>query len=329
MKRREFVTHLGGLTAAWLFDADTRSWADPIKLIGVLMPFADSNSEVHERLRVFRETLQNLGWMEGRNARFEYRWAGGADRLLPFAKELVALQPDVILTNGSPATAALQAASRTIPIVFASGSDLVGSKLVQSLAHPGGNTTGFTNYEFSFGAKWLEELHEIAPRLKRVCVLTWLGNAGNAGLLRAIEEKASSLSLEVLPGPVRDAREIEAAIEAASRHSDIGLLVLPSAPAQDNAEMIVARADRYRMPAIFPYRKFVAAGGLISDGVEITDLYRRSADYVDRILRGTKPADLPVQQPTKFELLINVKTAKALGVQVPASMLATADEVIE
>jgi putative ABC transport system substrate-binding protein len=275
-----------------------------------------------------RPGLQQSGWTDGRNLRIDTRWAAGdADRFYRYAEELLALAPDVILASATPSVQALQQATRTVPIVFANVGDPVGMGLVESLARPGGNTTGFTPLEFGFGAKWLELLKEIAPRLTRVAVLRDL-TIGPAQL-SAIQAVAPSFGVELSPVGVRDAGEIERTIAAFARSSNAGMIVTASTSAVIHRHLIVMLAARHRLPAVYSFRYFATTGGLISYGANPIDMYRRAASYVDRILKGEKPADLPVQAPTKYELVINLKTAKALGIEMPASVLARADEVIE
>jgi len=271
-----------------------------------------------------------LGWTDGRDVRIEYRWgAADADRIRKGAAELVALTPDVILSVGTPGVTALQQVTRTIPIVFVTVADPVGAGLVASLARPGGNTTGFTVFEYSIGGKLLEVLKEIAPRLSRVAVLRDPAIASGIGMWGAIQSVAPSFGVELSPVDVRATGEIESGVGAFAREPDGGLIVPGSAPAIFHRDRIIALAARHRLPAVYPYRFFVAAGGLISYGPDPVDEYRRAAGYVDRILKGEKPAALPVQAPTKYELVVNLKTAKALGLTVPDTVLARAGEVIE
>jgi putative ABC transport system substrate-binding protein len=274
--------------------------------------------------------MQELGWTVGHNLRIDYRGgAGDADRIRGYAAELVALAPDVILAATSPAVAAFQQATRTVPIVFVSVADPVGAGFVESLARPGGNTTGFTVFEFGITSEWLELLKEIAPRVTRVAVIRDPAIAAGSGQLGALQDAAPSLGLELSPIGVRDAGEIERAVTAFARESNGGLIVTGSALAAVHRELIITLAARHQLPAIYAFRYFVTGGGLISDGPDLIGQFRRAAGYVDRILKGEKPADLPVQAPTKFELAINLKTAKALGLDVPPTLLARADEVIK
>jgi len=278
----------------------------------------------------FLQVLQQLGWTEGRNLRIDIRWASGdADLYRQYAAELVALTPDVILATASPTVAALQAATRTVPIVFAHAVDPVGAGFVDSLARPGGNATGFTLFEYSMSAKWLELLKEIAPGVTRVAVLRDPAAAAGTGQFGAIQSVAPSFGVELNPVNLRDSSEIERVVTAFARSSNGGLIVTASPLALLHRELIVKLAARHEMPAVYNLRSFVTSGGLISYGPDIVDNYRRAAGYVHRILKGEKPADLAVQAPTKFELVINLKTAKALGLTMPPALLARADEVIE
>jgi putative ABC transport system substrate-binding protein len=326
MKRRAFITLLGG-AAAWPLAARAQP-ADRMRRIGVLMNLAADDPEGQARLTAFAQGLQQLGWTDGLNVRIDYRWAAGDARLFHrYAEELLALAPDVILASATPSVQALQQATRTVPIVFAMVGDPVGMGVVASLARPGGNTTGFTPMEFGFGAKWVELLKEIAPRVTRVAVLRDL-TIGPAQL-SAIQSVAPSFGVELSAVGVRDAGEIERIVAAFARSSNAGLIVTASTSAVVHRDLITMLAARYRLPAVYPFRYYVTAGGLISYGANSTDPFRRAAGYVDRILKGEKPADLPVQAPTKYELVINLKTAKALGLEVPPTVLARADEVIE
>jgi putative tryptophan/tyrosine transport system substrate-binding protein len=329
MKRREFITLVAGSAAAWPLAARAQQ-AERVRRIGVMMPLAESDSETQSRVAALRENLQKLGWIEGRKLRIDYRWAvSDLDRARTVAKELVGLIPDVILPSTTQMLAAVQTETRSIPIVFVNVSDPVGTGLVASLARPGGNITGFTNFEYTTGGKWLEILKEIAPSVARVTLIANLKNPNTALYLRAIEPAAAGLGLHLSIVGVSDAAEIERAIEASAREAKGGLLIMPDPLTIAHREMIVALAARHGLPAAYPYRYFVTIGGLFSYGIDSTDLYRRAASYVDRILKGANPGDLPIQQPTKFELAINLKAAKALGLTVPLTLQASADEVIE
>jgi putative tryptophan/tyrosine transport system substrate-binding protein len=329
MKRREFITGLGGAAASLPFAARAQQ-PDRMRRIGVLQAVAANDSEGPIRMAGFLQVLQQLGWTEGRNLRIDIRWASAdADLYRKYAAELVALTPDVILATASPTVAALQAATRTVPIVFAHAVDPVGAGFVDSLARPGGNATGFTLFEYSMSAKWLELLKEIAPRVTRVAVLRDPATAAGTGQLGAIQSVAPSFGVELNPVNLLDSSEIERMVTAFARSPNGGLIVTASPLALLHRELIVKLAARHEMPAVYNLRSFVTSGGLISYGPDIVDNYRRAAGYVDRVLKGEQPADLPVQAPTKFELVINLKTAKALGIEVSANMVARADAVIE
>jgi putative tryptophan/tyrosine transport system substrate-binding protein len=293
------------------------------------MVFAENDPEGQARAKAFQQKFQDLGWTEGRNVRIEYRWVTDPDRIRAVAVELVHLTPDVILAYGNPVVAALRRETRSIPIVFVQVTNPVGGGFVTSLAHPGGNITGFSQFEFAIGGKWLDTLKEIAPDTKRVAVILNPDNPTASGYLGAIEAMAPSLSIQVTPTAGRDAADIERAIEAFSRRPDGGVIVLPDIIAFLNRDLFVALAARHQLPAVYPVRLFTTAGGLVSYGVDQINESRQAASYVDRILKGEKPADLPVQAPTKFELVINLKTAGALGLTVPPTLLTRADEVIE
>ena len=328
MKRRQFITILGG-AAAWPLAARAQQ-SERMRRIGVLMNLAADDPEAQVRLAAFHQGLQELGWTVGRNLRIDTRWgAGDADRYRRYSTELVALAPDVILAASGAIVPWLLQATRSVPIVFAQVPDPVGAGFVESLAHPGGNITGFTNFEFSIGGKLLELLKEIAPRVTRAAVLRDAADPAGVGQWGAIQTAAPSLGLELRVVDVRDAGEIERGITTFARGSNGGMIVTGSAPTAIHRDLIITLAARHRLPSVYAYRYHATSGGLISYGPETIDQYRRAASYVDRIFRGEKPADLPVQAPTKYELVINLKTAKALGLDVPASLLARADEVIE
>jgi putative tryptophan/tyrosine transport system substrate-binding protein len=329
MKRREFITLLGGTAVTWPHAALAQQ-AERIRRVGVLMSTTAGNADREAHITVFRDALGRFGWAVGKNIRIDYRSAAGdADRLGAMASELIALSPDVLVTPGSPATAAMMAATRTLPIVFVEASDPLGSGLVKSLAHPGGNITGFTFSEFSLGSKWLEALKEIAPHVEHVLVLAIPENVGSAGLLQAVEGGAPRLGVQLLIAPIRTASEIEGAFNRITHGGSTGVVVLPGAPVADNQALIVALAERHHAPVIYPNRSFIGLGGLMFYGYDVAEQYRQAASYVDRILKGERTADLPVQAPTKYELVINLKTAKALGLEIPPTLLARADEVIE
>jgi putative ABC transport system substrate-binding protein len=333
MRRRAFITLLGGAAAApamlWPLAARAQQ-PERMRRIGVLMPLGEDDPEAQARVAAFRQGLQQLGWNDGRNVRIDYRWtAGDVDRIRRYAVELAALAPDVILATGSPTVGPLLQATRTVPIVFVVVPDPVGAGYVDSLARPGGNATGFITYEYGISGKWLELLKQIAPGVTRAAVIRDPAISAGLGFFGAIQSVASSFGVEVSPVNVRDAGEIERAVTAFARSSNGGLIVTGSALAWVHRDLIVTLAARHKLPAVYFQRSFVADGGLISYGTDLVDQYRRAAGYVDRILKGEKPADLPVQAPTKYELVINLKTAKALGLEVPATVLARADEVIE
>jgi ABC-type uncharacterized transport system substrate-binding protein len=328
MRRREFITLLGG-AAAWPLAARAQQ-PERMRRIGVLMNTAADDPESPVRLASFLHGMQQLGWTDGRNVRIYARWgADDADRSRRYATELLALAPDVILSSGSPAVGQLLQATRAVPIVFVLVVDPVGSGFVESLARPGGNATGFPLFEYGISGKWLELLKEIAPRTTRVAVLRDPALASGGGQLGAIQSVAPSFGVELSPVHVRESGEIERAITAFARQPNGGLIVTGSALATSHRAMIIALAAQYRLPAVYPQHHYVTGGGLISYGPDTVDPFRRAAGYIDRILKGEKPADLPVQAPTKYGLVINLKTAKALGLDVPPTLLARADEVIE
>jgi putative ABC transport system substrate-binding protein len=328
MRRREFIVLLGGAVTAWPLVTRAQQ-PDRTLRIGVLVPAVESDPAYQARIAAFRESLQKLGWSEGGNVRFDYRWAGvDPERMRAAAAELVSLAPDVLLSVSNQATAILSQQTRTIPIVFVAN-DPVETGLITSMAHPGGNMTGFTPFEVSLGGKWLQLLKEVTPRLARVAVLYTPGGAGSLAMLRTIEEVGPSLGVETTSVPARDPAEIERAIDAFSREANGGLIVLTGPGTNANRELIIALAARHRLPAIYPSRDSVANGGLISYGADQVDQFRQAGSYVDRILKGEKPGDLPVQAATKFELIVNLKTAKALGLNIPESFLLRADELIE
>jgi putative ABC transport system substrate-binding protein len=330
IERRKFIAALGGSAFAWPLAARAQQ-ADRVRRVGVLMNLAADDPEGQARIAAFLQGLQELGWTEGRNVRIDYRWhADDADRYRTYAAELVALAPDVILASSSASTAALQQATRTVPIVFAIVVDPVGAGYVASLARPGGNVTGFTLFEYSLSGKWLELLKEIAPNLMRIAILRDPAIASGIGQFAVIQAMAPpSFGVELSPIDVRDAGEIERGVAAFARRSNGGLIVTASTGAVAHRELIIMLAARHRLPAVYFFRYYVTSGGLISYGPDPTDPFRRAAGYVDRILKGEKAADLPVQAPTKYELAINLKTAKALGLTVPPSLLSRADDVIE
>jgi putative ABC transport system substrate-binding protein len=330
IRRRKFLaTLLGGAAVAWPLAARAQQ-SDRMRRMGVLMGVVESDQNAQASIAAMRQALAQLGWTEGRNLRIDLRWAGGdRDVLRKYAAELVALQADIIVTTGSGGLGPLQQATRTIPIVFASVIDPVAGGFVASLSRPGGNTTGFTAFEYGLAGKWPELLKQIAPAVTRAAVLRDPTQFAGGGQLGAIQAVAPFFGMEVSPADVRNADEVERAIAAFARKPNGGLIVLGSFLANINRDAIIALAAQHRLPAVYPSRTFVTSGGLVSYGSDPIDPYRRAAGYIDRILKGEKPADLPVQLPTKYELVINLKTAKALALDIPATLLARADEVIE
>jgi putative tryptophan/tyrosine transport system substrate-binding protein len=329
MKRREFITLVGGAAVAWPLSARAQQ-PGRMRRIGVLLNLAADDPESQRRMTAFVQGLQQLGWTDGRNARIETRWgAGDADRIRRYAAELVALAPDVILAATSVVTGPLLQASRAVPIVFVQVIDPVAAGFVESLARPGGNVTGFMQFEYGLSAKWLELLKEIAPHVTRAAVIREPVDPAQIGQFAAIQSMAPSLGMLVSPVNVLNAAEIERAVTAFAHSSNGGLIVPGGALATRHRDLVVRLAAQHKLPAVYSNPVFVTGGGLISYGPDRIDQYRRAAAYVDRILKGEKPTDLPVQAPTKYELAINLKTAKALGLEVPASVLARADEVIE
>jgi putative ABC transport system substrate-binding protein len=328
VKRRAFISLLGG-AAAWPLSARAQQ-PERERRIGVLMNRAAADPEGQAQVAAFREALQQMGWSEGRNVRIDTRWGENDVELdRRYATELLAFAPDVILASGTLSVAALRRVTRTLPIVFADISDPIGAGLVDTLARPGGNVTGFMIFEYSLSGKWLELLKEIAPRLVRAAVLRDSANPAGIAQFGAIQAVAQSLGVELRPVDTRDAGEIESAIASFSRTANGGLIATGSASVSVHHDLIVMLAARYKLPAVYSHRRMVIGGGLISYGSDYVDPFRQAAGYVDRILKGEKPADLPVQAPTRYELVINLKTARALGINVPPTLLARADEVIE
>src|SRR3984893_15677896 len=328
MQRRQFIGLVGG-AAAWPLAARAQQ-ASPMRRIGFLTSSAESDPEAQLWVSTFRKGLEEFGWTDGHNVRIDYRFGGGdVTPMLKLAKELLALQPDVIVASTGPAATAVRQQTLSIPIVFVQVADPVAAGFVTNLARPDGNITGFTNFEFSIGGKWLQLLKDCAPSVSRIAVVFDPSNPTWAAYLRTIEAAAPSFGAQLTPASVRDAAEIEQRIAVFAREPNGALVVFPSAVTIQHRESIIAAAARHRLPAVYPYPFFTADGGLISYGVELSDLYKRAALYVDRILRGAKVAELPVQQPTRYVLAINLKTAKALGLTVPQAIQAVADEVIE
>jgi ABC-type uncharacterized transport system substrate-binding protein len=328
IRRRQFITLLSG-AAAWPLAARAQQ-AERMRRIGVITGNHEADPEAQMRIGAFRHRLRELGWAEGGNIGLAYHWAAiDADRIRSSVTELIDLKPDAILSMGTPVTVALQQQTRTIPIVCTLVADPVASGLAASLAHPGANITGFTNYEYTIGGKWVEALKESAPGITRILAIQNPANAGAPGLLREIEAAARSLAVQVTTTSTLDAAGMAGAIEAFAREANSGLIVLPDPTTSNLRGSIVALAARHRLPAIYPFRYFAVDGGMMSYGIDTADPFRRAASYVDLILKGAKAADLPIQAPTKFELVVNLKTAKALGLTVPDKLLALADEVIE
>jgi putative tryptophan/tyrosine transport system substrate-binding protein len=328
VKRREFIAGLGG-AMTWPVVARAQQ-TERVRRIGVLSPLAADDPEEKMRIAAFLQSLQQLGWIDGRNVRVDYRSSADNDAdARKYAAELAALAPDLILAAGSSTVGPLLQTNRTVPVVFVTVVDPVGAGFADSLSRPGGNATGFTNFEYGLSGKWLQLLKELAPRVTRAAVLRDPTVAAGSGQLGAIQSVAPSFGVELSPVNMRDGSEIERAVTTFARGANGGLIVIAGGLAVAHRDLIIALAARHKLPAVYFSRIFVTAGGLISYGADLVDQYRRAAGYVDRILKGEKPADLPVQAPTKFELAINLKTAKALGLEVPQSLLARADEVIE
>jgi putative ABC transport system substrate-binding protein len=326
MRRREFIAALAGATAAWPLSSQAQQ-ADRVRRIGVMISLPESDPEAQLNAKALREGLQQVGWTEGRNIQTDYRWdVGGPERARIAVKELMALSPDIIMPATTQMLAAVKQGAGSVPVVFVNISDPVGTGFVSNLARPGGNITGFTNFEYGMGGKWLQVLQEIAPQVMRVGLITNPKNPNAALYARAIE---ASSSLRLVTLPVNDAGEIERAVDGFAQERNSGLLVMPDPLTISHRELIIAGAARNRLPTAYPYRLFAASGGLFSYGTDRVDLYRRAASYVDRVLKGANPGGLPIQQPTKFELVINLKTAKDLGLNVPLPLLGRADEVIE
>jgi len=329
MKRREFITLLGGAAATWPLAARAQQ-GERVRRVGALLTEAESDLEVQSWIRELVQRLQELGWTNGRNVQVDFRFSDAdATRTSMLATELIELRPDVVFAGGAPAATALRQQTLSIPIVFVRVVDPVSAGFVTNLARPEGNITGFTNFEFSVGGKWLQLLKECAPSVDRIAVVFDPANPTWAAYLRTIEAAAPSFGVRLIPAGVRDAAEITQRIATFARDPNGALVVLPSPVTIRHRETIIVAAARHRLPTIYPYRFFTVDGGLMSYGSDVLDSYRRAASYVDRILRGAKVAELPVQQPIKYELTINVKTAKTLGLALPDSVLARADEVIE
>jgi len=329
MRRRDFIKVIGGAAAAWPLVARAQQ-PEQMRRVGILMNRAGDDPEGQARVNTFRRALEQLGWTEGRNVQIDVRWGEDIVEIeRKYAAELIALAPDVILAGGTLSVAALHHVSRTVPIVFAGVGDPVGAGFVESLARPGGNTTGFMVYEFGLGAKWLELLKQLAPNVTRVAVLRDPNNSASVGQFGAVQAAAQSLRVEVNPVNVRDADEIKRGLAAFARTPNGGLVVIPNASVSRHRNLIITLAAQHKLPAVYPFRYMATGGGLMSYAPDWVAQYRPAADYVDRVLKGEKPSNLPVQVPTKYEMVINLKAAKTLGFTVPQSLLARADEVIE
>ena len=326
MRRREFISLIGGMVAPW----PVAVRAQQPRRVGVLMNIAENDPEAAVRVSALVQALKERGWIRGTNIQIDYRWAAGDSELYrKYAPELVALAPNVILVVGGTGTGELQRVTRTIPIVFAGTTDPINRGLIGSMARPGGNTTGFIEYEFGLSGKWLELLKQIAPNISQVMVVRDPSESSGIGQLTAIQTLAPSLGVEVAPVDTRDGEEMERAVHTFARNSNVGLIVTLSGAAIGHRKLLISLAARYRLPAMYPARYFVKDGGLASYGPDPVDGFRSGATYVDRILKGDKPAELPVQAPTKYELAFNLGTAKSLGLAVPPTLIARADEVIE
>ena len=330
MKRREFITLVGGAAAAWPLAARAQH-SERVRHIGIIMALEENSPTTMASVQQLRDGLQALGWTEGNNLHCTYRFGGGnPERARLFAKELIDLRPDLIVAHATPMVAALQQVTRSVPIVFVSILDPVASKFVASLARPGGNMTGFANFEFDIGAKWLEVLKEIAPATSRVALMLNPDMGPYyTGYMQSVQAVALSNAVQATLAPVRTVDEIGRVISSLGREPGGGLIVLPSAPITVHIQQIINLSARHRVPAVYPFEQYAVQGGLLAYGVDLADLFRRAASYVDRILKGENPADLPVQMPTKFKLALNLRTAKVLSLEVPPSLLARADEVIE
>jgi len=330
MRRRQFITLLGGAAATWSLAARAQQ-PERMRRIGVLMAVAENDADVRAGVAIFQQSLQELGWKTGHNVRIDYRWGDAvAERIQARAKELVDLQPDVLIGHSTPSAKGLLKQTRSIPIVFLTVTDPLGQGLVASLSHPGGNITGFSVFEFSLSSKWLEALKQIAPGIRRVTAIFNPETAPYYALyLQSINAAVPSLAVESIAAEVHSEADIENVIRKVGSEPNNGLFVLPDSHNVVHRKRIIELAAQYRLPTIYYFRYFASDGGLISYGPDEMDLFRRTAGYVDRILKGTKPADLPVQQPTKFELVINLKTARAIGIQMPDSLIARSDAVIE
>jgi putative ABC transport system substrate-binding protein len=326
MRRREFISLIGGAAVAWPF-AVCAQQPDGIRRIGVLMGIGDTDPEAHPRVAALQGGLKDLGWTEGHNIHLDYRWtAGNLDRTARFAKEIVDLKPDVIVVHSTPAVEALRQLTSITPMVIA---DPIGSGFVVSLAHPGGNLTGFMNVDAPMAGKWVEIIKEVAPKVRQIALVYNPRTSPYQSYLKSFDETARVSGVQAIPTPVLDAAELERSITALGQQPDAGLFVVPDVFVQVHRELIIRLAEQFRLPAIYPYRFFPESGGLMSYGIDTVAVFRQAASYVDRILKGTAPTDLPVQAPTTFQLIINLKAAKAIGLTIPASFLVRADQVIE
>ena len=329
MRRRDFITLIGSTAAAWPRAAHAQQ-PERVRRIGVLMSFGANDPEAQSRAAAFENGLRQLGWVRGHNLSIEYRWADNSDVLRTYATELVGMAPDLILVNSTPATAALQEQRQAVPIVFTQVTDPVGEGLVLNLAHPGGHVTGFTSFEFSIGTKWLEMLKEVAPRVMRVALIFNPETAPFAELFwRPVEAAAPSFAIVAISAGAPTFADLESMVDKFAREPNGSLMVLPDVSTLNYREALIGLAARHRLPTVYPFRIFAANGGLLSYGTDVNDVFRRVASYVDRLLKGADPGKLPVQSPNKYELVINLKTAKALGLELPPKLLALANEVIE
>jgi len=329
MRRREFISLIGGAAVAWPFVVRAQP-PDGIRRIGVLMGIGDADPEANPRVEALQGGLKDLGWTEGHNIHLEYRWtAGDLDRTARFAKEIVDLKPDVIVVHSTPAVEALRQLTSNTPMVFVLIADPIGSGFVASLAHPGGNLTGFMNVDAPMAGKWVEIIKEVAPKVRRIALVYNPRTSPYQSYLKSFGETAQVSGVQAIPTPVLDAADIKRSITALGKRPDAGLFVVPDVFVQVHRKLIISLAEQYRLPAIYPYRFFPESGGLMSYGIDTVVVFRQAASYVDRILKGTAPTDLPVQAPTTIRLVINLKAAKAIGLTFPASFLARADQVIE
>jgi putative ABC transport system substrate-binding protein len=329
MRRREFISLIGSAAASWPL-ATRAQQPERVRRVGVLMGISDSDPEAKPRVEALQDGLRDLGWTEGRNIHLDYRWtAGDVDRTEQFAKEIVELKPEVLVAHSTPVVKALLQLASTTPMVFVLVADPIGSGFVTSLAHPGGNLTGFMNVDAPMAGKWLALIKEIAPKVSRIALVYNPRTSPYQSYLKTFDEAARTLAVQAIPTPVLDAAEVERSITALGQQPDSGLFVVPDVFVQVHRKLIIRLAEKYRLPAIYPYRFFPESGGLMSYGIDTVIIFRQAASYVDRILKGTPPTDLPVQAPTNFKLVVNLKAAKAIGLSIPESFLVRVDEVIE